>query len=163
MSDKIAAVRAEVLQWRLFGALTWQAGATLLAGSAWNAVQLRTWTHGPGATIFTLRAAVVICTLAALQLAAVLALRRVGFAPPSCLNTCCWLLSVLSPSCLTSHGLRSALQHRHCDGIVWLLTSRFHQRSTVATTSRRLWMQRPAVLSAGHYNVVAHRATESGS
>jgi hypothetical protein len=80
MADKITAVRAEVLQWRLLGAVTWQAGATLLAGSTWNAVQLRTWTAGPAATVFSLRATVAVCALAVLQAAAVLVLRQVCLA-----------------------------------------------------------------------------------
>ncbi len=77
MADEIAAVRADVLHWRLLAALTWQIGTTLLAGSLWNAAQLRTWTRGPVATILSLRAALTICALAALQAAAVLMLRQV--------------------------------------------------------------------------------------
>ena len=80
MADKIAAVRAEVLQWRLLGALTWQAGATLLAGSTWNAMQLRTWTQGPAAAVLSLRATAAVCTLAVLQAVAVLVLCQVGVA-----------------------------------------------------------------------------------
>lgn len=81
MADEIAAVRAEVLQWRLLAALTWQVGATLLAGSLWNAAQLRTWTRGPVATILSLRAALTICALAVLQALALLVLRQVWCQP----------------------------------------------------------------------------------
>ena len=77
MADEIAVIRAEVLQWRLLAALTWQVGATVLAGSLWNAVQLRTWTRGPVATILSLRAALTVCTLAALQAVVLLVLRQV--------------------------------------------------------------------------------------
>ena len=81
MADEIAAVRAEVLHWRLLAALTWQVGTALLAGSLWNAAQLRTWTRGPVATILSLRAALTICVLAALQAVTLLVLRQVQLLP----------------------------------------------------------------------------------
>jgi len=81
MADEIAAVRADVLHWRLLAALTWQVGTTLLAGSLWNAAQLRTWTRGPVATILSLRAALTVCALATLQAATVLVLRQVQSLP----------------------------------------------------------------------------------
>ena len=81
MADEIAAVRAEVLHWRLLAALTWQVGTTLLAGSLWDAAQLRTWTRGPHVTILSLRAALTVCALAALQAAVVLVLRQVQLLP----------------------------------------------------------------------------------
>ena len=114
MADEIAAVRADVLHWRLLAALTWQVGTTLLAGSLWNAAQLRTWTRSPVATILSLRAALTVCALAALQAAAVLVVRRVRWLPRAQRHRHQTVSEVL---CFSMHGTLLCSQRGRASGV----------------------------------------------